>query len=697
MSKPKRYTITAALPYANGPLHIGHIAGAYLPADIYVRYLRLHQKEVAFICGSDEHGAAITLRAKKEGISPKEIIDKYHFINKKAFEDFGIGFDIFHRTSDPLHYETAQEFFKNLNDKGEFTVETTEQYFDEDFRQFLADRYIIGTCPHCKNPNAYGDQCEKCGTALSPTDLINPVSTLSKKTPVLKTTRHWFLPMEKHQEWVQQWIETGKFDEIKAPIIPHDPEKWKSNVYGQCISWLKDGLKSRAMTRDLDWGVPVPLEDAEGKVLYVWLDAPIGYISATRQWAKEKGKNWEDFWKNSDTQLIHFIGKDNIVFHCIIFPIILKSHGGYILPDNVPANEFLNLEGDKISTSRNHAVWLHEYLEEFPDKQDELRYVLTSIAPENGDSEFTWKDYQTRVNSELVAILGNFVNRVMVLYHKYFDGKLNASDQKIDFTDKTVHDAVSKTYDAILENIENYKFRQAQFEVIDLARFGNRFLTENEPWKKHAEEPEKTRDVLNNCLLLIAHLGSCLQPFLPNTSKRIFHMLNLEKDSYLWSDELVFLKGHTLNPAEHLFNKIEDNVIEHQLAKLENAKKINQKDIEVTTHTPQKTNVTFDEFSKMDIRVGTILEAEKVAKTKKLLKLRIDTGLDQRTVVSGIAEYYNPEDIIGQKVSILINLNPRMIAGIESQGMILMAEAADGSLYFVNPKESSINSGAIIK
>lgn len=692
----KRYTITAALPYANGPLHIGHIAGAYLPADIYVRYRRLHGQDVAFICGSDEHGAAITLRAKKEGITPREIIDKYHSINKKAFEDFGIAFDIYHRTSEPLHYETAQDFFRVLNANGEFTIETTEQYYDEDFKQFLADRYIIGTCPHCSNPNAYGDQCEKCGTALSPTDLIHPISTLSRKTPVLKTTRHWFLPMERHQRWVQEWIKDGQFEGMQPPVTAHDPGRWKSNVYGQCTSWLNDGLKSRAMTRDLDWGVPVPAEDAEGKVLYVWLDAPIGYISATRQWAADHGKDWEAYWKDSETKLIHFIGKDNIVFHCIIFPILLKAHGGFILPDNVPANEFLNLEGDKISTSRNHAVWLHEYLEDFPGRRDELRYVLTSIAPETGDSEFTWKDYQTRVNSELVAILGNFVNRVMVLYHKYFEGKVQGAGGKIDFTDDNVHDAVGRTYDALAAHLEAYKFRQALSEVMDLARFGNKYLTENEPWKTHATDPEKTADVLTNCLLLIGHLGACLQPFLPDTAHRIFRMLNLGKERIGWNDALVFNAGHTLQPAEHLFTKIEDSAINIQLEKLAQAKKDNQAPVAIH-HAPQKAAVSFDDFTRMDIRVGTILEAEKVAKTKKLLKLKIDTGLDQRTVVSGIAEYYKPEDIIGQKVCLLLNLQPREITGIQSQGMILMAEGADGTLRFVAPVGEEAGNGSSVK
>jgi len=693
----QRYTITAALPYANGPLHIGHIAGAYLPADIYVRYQKLHGKDVAFICGSDEHGAAITLRAKKEGITPREIIDKYHLLNKQAFEDFGISFDIYHRTSEPLHYQTAQDFFRVLDENGQFIIETTEQYYDEEFKQFLADRYITGTCPNCSNPNAYGDQCEKCGTALSPTELIHPVSTLSRKSPVLKQTRHWFLPMQNHQQWVQQWIEKGTFDGMKDPVASHDPSTWKSNVLGQCISWLRDGLKSRAMTRDLDWGVPVPAKDAEGKVLYVWLDAPIGYISATRQWAADNGKNWEDYWKNKDTRLIHFIGKDNIVFHCIIFPILLKAHGEFILPDNVPANEFLNLEGDKISTSRNHAVWLHEYLLDFPGRKDELRYVLTSIAPENGDSEFTWKDYQTRVNSELVAILGNFVNRVMVLNHKYFEGKVQGRTEKIDITDPLVHDAIGKAYDAIVENVEAYKFRQGLFEVMDLARFGNKYLTEHEPWKKHAQDPEKTAEVLTNCLLLIAHLGACLQPFLPDTSRKIFRMLNLPKEKFSWNDEILLQKDHQLNPAEHLFTKIEDPAIDAQLARLEQARKDNKAASAVTDHAPQKDAVTYDDFMKMDIRVGTIIEAEKVPKTKKLLKLKIDTGLDQRTVVSGIAEHYTPEEVTGQKVSILLNLQPRSIAGIESQGMILMAEAADGTLRFVQPSSSETGNGSVIR
>jgi len=695
MQNPKRYTVTAALPYANGPLHIGHIAGAYLPSDIYVRYLRLwRNRDVAFICGSDEHGAAITLRAKKEGITPKEIVDKYHLINKKAFEDFGISFDIYHRTSDSLHYETAQEIFTNLLNKGKLTVQTTEQFYDEQFKQFLADRYIMGTCPKCANPNAYGDQCEKCGASLSPTELINPRSILSNSTPVLKTTQHWFLPMQNSQDWVDEWIRTGKFAGMEANIAAHNPDEWKGNVKGQCLSWLKDGLKERAMTRDLDWGVPVPLKEAEGKVLYVWLDAPIGYISATKQWAKNTGKDWEPYWKDNETKLVHFIGKDNIVFHCIIFPIILKENGGFILPDNVPANEFLNLEGDKISTSRNHAVWLHEYLEDFEGKKDELRYVLTSIAPENGDSEFTWKDYQTRVNSELLSILGNYVNRVMMLYHKYFEGKVVSKTEKLDFTDQSLHDFVGGVYDAVGKNIEEYKFRQAQFEAMELARFGNKYLTDLEPWKIFATDPEKVREILNNNLILILHLGAVMQPFMPDTAKKIFGLANMPKDEYGWLDELTIANGHQLNPAAHLFTKIEDEAIEKQLAKLEAAKKQNMNSANLL---PQKENVTYDEFSTMDIRVGTIIAAEKVAKTKKLLKLTINTGIDERTVVSGIAEYYNPDEIIGKQILILVNLQPRMLQGIESQGMILMAEAPDGTLRFVNPTGSDSPNGAIVK
>ncbi len=691
---PKRYTVTAALPYANGPLHIGHIAGAYLPADIFVRYLRLLGQDVVFICGSDEHGAAITLRAKKEGVTPKEIIDKYHFINKKAFEDFGISFDIFHRTSEPLHYETAQDFFKTLDAKGSFEIQRTEQFFDEEFQQFLADRYIMGTCPKCGHPDAYGDQCEKCGSSLNPTDLINPRSILSGKTPILKETKHWYLPMQHHQQWLEEWITTGKFEGMQPPIAPHNPEAWKPNVKGQCLSWLKDGLKSRAMTRDLDWGVPVPVKEGEGKVLYVWLDAPIGYISATRQWAADNGKDWRLYWQDENTRLIHFIGKDNIVFHCIIFPIILKAHGGYVLPDNVPANEFLNLEGDKISTSRNHAVWLHEYLQDFPGKQDELRYVLTSIAPENGDSEFTWKDFQTRINSELVAILGNFVNRVMVLYHKYYQGVIQSERKKFLLAEN--EQIVRKTYDALKENIEQYKFRQALFEVMDLARYGNKYLTENEPWKRFATNPQQAEQTLTECILLIAHLGACLQPFLPATAQKIFTMLNLENPSIGWNNPIELKKGHTLNNPQLLFEKIEDEIISQQIEKLKQAKMGNKANSPVITNTPPaKPEITYDDFAKLDLRVGTILEAQKVPKADKLLQLIIDTGLDKRIVVSGIAEHYKPEEIIGKQVTILINLAPRKLRGIESQGMILMAKDDQGKLHFVCP-ETVINPGADI-
>lgn len=690
--KKQRFTITAALPYANGPLHIGHIAGAYLPSDIFVRYQKLHGHDVAFICGSDEHGAAITLRAKLEGITPREIIDKYNQLNQKAFSDFGIDFNIFHRTSLPLHYETAQDFFLQLERNGEFTVERTEQYFDEQFQQFLADRYIQGTCPKCQNPNAYGDQCEKCGSALSPTELIEPRSILSGSKPVLKETQHWFLPMNRHQEWVQEWVEKGSFTGMQPPIVAHNPDAWKSNVKGQCISWLKDGLKPRAMTRDLDWGVPVPLEHAKGKVLYVWLDAPIGYISATKEWAREQGKNWEDYWKNSATRLIHFIGKDNIVFHCIIFPILLKAHGGFILPENIPANEFLNLEGDKISTSRNHAVWLHEYLEDFPGKRDELRYVLTSIAPETGDSEFTWKDYQTRINSELVAILGNFVNRVMVLYHKYFEGTL-PSDKNLDIREKETKERIGNTYDALVSSIENYKFRQGLQEIMDLARYGNKYLQDNEPWKIFAENPVKTREVLNESLMITAHLAACLQPYLPDTSARIFGMLNLPKIRYQWDEEIIFPAGHVLHPAELLFTKIEDDAIQQQLNKLEEAKKKNAAQKSQTD--PIKDAITIEDFTKIDLRVATIKHAQKVPKADKLLQLTLEVGTDERTVLSGIAEHYSPETIIGKQVIVVANLAPRTMRGIESHGMILMAKDADGKLIFVHPEEKTANGSGV--
>ncbi|MFD0750904.1 methionine--tRNA ligase [Mucilaginibacter calamicampi] len=679
----KRYTITSALPYANGPLHIGHLAGAYLPADIFVRFLRLKKKDVVYICGSDEHGAAITIKAKKEGTTPQAIIDKYHQQIKQSFEDFGIGFDIYHRTSAPIHHDLSQEFFLNLYEKGEFVEQFSEQYFDEDFQQFLADRYIIGTCPNCHNDNAYGDQCERCGTSLNPTDLINPISTLSGKPPVLKATKHWYLPLDKYQPWLEQWIDQKEGE-------------WKVNVFGQCKSWLKSGLQPRSMTRDLDWGIDVPLEEAKGKKLYVWMDAPIGYISATKQWAIDKGKDWQLYWKKQeneadDTCLIHFIGKDNIVFHCIIFPSILHAHGDYVLPQNVPANEFLNLEGDKLSTSRNHAVWLHEYLEEFPGKQDELRYVLTSILPETSDSEFTWKDYQARVNNELVAILGNFVNRVMILMHKFYGGKVEGD---IKLTDGYLNDEIGIFYDALDSSLKNYRFRQGLQSVMDIARLGNKYLTDKEPWKTIKTNPDDARDALHNCLFIIGHLATCLQPFLPATAKKIFGMLNLP-EQFTFDEELVFSNGHQLNAAALLFEKVEDDVIDKQIEKLNNKKEAAVV-VEEVPVAPAKENINYESFAAMDIRTGTILTAEKVAKTKKLLKLTIDTGIDQRTVVSGIAEYFEPEAIIGQKVSILVNLEPRDIKGITSQGMILMAENAEGKLTFVAPVNDFSN-GSVVR
>lgn len=683
----KRYTITSALPYANGPLHIGHLAGAYIPGDIFVRYLRLNDKDVVYVCGSDEHGAAITIRAKKEGITPQEIIDKYNTQIKESFEEFGISFDIYHRTSEPIHHALSQEFFLNLYEKGEFIEKFSEQYYDEDFNQFLADRYIVGTCPNCKSEGAYGDQCEKCGTSLSPTDLINPISTLSGKTPVLRKTKHWYLPLDKYQPWLEKWLIEGKKDVLK------------SNVFGQCQSWLKSGLQPRSMTRDLDWGVDVPLKEAAGKKLYVWLDAPIGYISATKQWAIDNGKNWEDYWKKQenpedDSCLIHFIGKDNIVFHCIIFPAILHAHGEYILPDNVPANEFLNLEGDKLSTSRNHAVWLHEYLEEFPGKQDELRYVLTSILPETSDSEFTWKDFQARVNNELVAIFGNFVNRVMVLSHKYFDGKV-LSGSPLNEVDQNVFAELAKFPDAITGSIQQYRFREALAQFMNVARLGNKYLADEEPWKVIKTDEERVKTVLNVATQIVANLAVLAQPFLPKTATKLFEMLDFSQVN--WADAgkaNLIADEHQLSEVQLLFEKITDEQVEFQLNKLAEAKIANAA-ANVKTE-PAKANIAFEDFTKLDIRVGTILEAEKVAKTKKLLKIKIDTGIDQRTVVSGIAEFFSPEDIIGKQVSILVNLEPRDIKGITSQGMILMAEDADGRLDFVNPT-SFIKPGSTIR
>ncbi|HVW13307.1 MAG TPA: methionine--tRNA ligase [Mucilaginibacter sp.] len=686
LNKFKRFTITSALPYANGPLHIGHLAGAYLPADIFVRYLRLKKKDVVYICGSDEHGAAITIKAKKENTTPQAIIDKYHSQIKQSFEQFGISFDIYHRTSSAIHHDLSQEFFLNLYEKGEFVEKYSEQYFDEDFQQFLADRYITGTCPNCKYPNAYGDQCENCGTSLNPTDLINPISTLSGKPPVLKPTKHWYLPLDKYQPWLEKWI-----DEKEG--------EWKVNVFGQCKSWLKSGLQPRSMTRDLDWGIDVPLEEAKGKKLYVWMDAPIGYISATKQWALDHDKDWTLYWKkqkheDDDTCLIHFIGKDNIVFHCIIFPAILRAHGEYVLPQNVPANEFLNLEGDKLSTSRNHAVWLHEYLAEFPGKQDELRYVLTSILPETSDSEFTWKDYQARVNNELVAILGNFVNRVMILMHKFFAGKIETTNEKVVLKDEIIGYELFRIWGEIEQNIENYRFRQGMQAVMDIARVGNRYLTEKEPWKTIKTDPADARLALHNCLVLIGHLASAMQPFLPASAEKVLKMLNWPEDKIDFNGEVSFKNGHQLNTAGLLFEKVEDSVIEQQIARLQ-AKKpaIHAAAPQIV---PAKENINYEAFAAMDIRIGTIMAAEKVAKTKKLLKLTIDTGLDTRTVVSGIAEHYEPETIVGKKVSLLANLEPREIKGIISQGMILMAEDSEGKLTFVSPQDP-FNNGSVIR
>lgn len=675
----KRHTITAALPYANGPLHLGHIAGCYLPADIYSRYLKAKGKDVLFVCGSDEHGAAITLRAKKEETTPQAIVDKNHTIIEKAFNDFGIEFDIYHRTSSKLHHETASEFFKDMYEKGAFIEQTTEQFYDEENNQFLADRYIVGTCPKCDSDGAYGDQCEKCGSTLSPTELINPKSTISGNIPILKETTHWFLPMNKHEKWLKEWIETGKLEGVQQ----HDASTWRKQVIGQCKSWIDNGLLPRSITRDLDWGIKVPVEGGEGKVLYVWFDAPIGYISASKQWAKDNNKNWEDYWKKEDTELVHFIGKDNIVFHAIIFPIILKTHGDYILPTNVPANEFLNLEGDKISTSRNWAVWLHEYLEDFPNKEDELRYVLTSIAPETKDSEFTWKDYQTRINSELVAIFGNFVNRSVVLTHKYYDGLVPAKGSLTDY-DNEVLTAIEATKQKVDELLTAYKFRDAQTEAMTLARLGNKYLADTEPWKLIKTDPETVKTIMNIALQLSNALSEIFVPFLPNTSKKLKTMLN--------SKGLTILpEGHQINKAELLYQKIEDDAIEAQIEKLK-ATTVKQSNPKAK---PMKDEITFDEFTKMDIRISTILTAEKHPKADKLLVMTVDTGIDERTIVSGIAEHYKPEDVLGKQVSVLINLAPRKIRGVESQGMILMAENNEGNLAFVSPEKVIDNGGEV--
>ncbi|MCX7986541.1 MAG: methionine--tRNA ligase [Bacteroidales bacterium] len=677
MNEFERYTVTAALPYANGPVHIGHLAGVYIPADIYVRYLRLKGKDVIYVCGSDEHGVPITIKARQENVSPQAIVDRYHTMIKQSFEAFGISFDIYSRTTSPIHYQTASEFFLTLYRKNEFIEKESEQYYDEEAQQFLADRYIMGTCPHCGNERAYGDQCEKCGTSLNATDLINPRSVLSGKPPVLRKTSHWYLPLDKHESWLKQWI----LEEHK---------EWKTNVYGQCKSWLDLGLQPRAVSRDLDWGIPVPLENAKGKVLYVWFDAPIGYISAT----KELTPNWEKYWKDPKTRIIHFIGKDNIVFHCIVFPAMLKAHGEFILPDNVPANEFLNLEGDKISTSRNWAVWLHEYLNDFPGKEDVLRYVLTANAPETKDNDFTWKDFQTRNNSELVAILGNFVNRAMVLTHKYFDGIVPHPAQ-VGSYENEIKEQLKTLRFSIEDNIENFRFREALKEYMNIARLGNKYLADTEPWAIIKTNPEYVKTILYYSLQIAANLAIMGEPFLPFSSKKLANMLHLPQSNWNLAGDINILPvGHQLGKSELLFEKIEDAAIEKQLEKLHQS---NQSNIPASSIVePQKPHVSYDDFSKMDIRVGTIIEAEKVAKTKKLLKLTIDTGIDKRTVVSGIAEYFEPENIIGRQVCILVNLEPREIKGIVSHGMILMAEDRDGRLEFVVPS-APVTSGSQVK
>lgn len=676
-SRFKRYCITTALPYANGPVHIGHLAGVYVPADIYARYLRSMKEDVLLIGGSDEHGVPITIKARKEGVSPQDIVDRYHNIIKQSFQEFGISFDIYSRTTSPIHNRTASDFFKDLYDKGKFVERTSKQYYDAEAETFLADRYITGTCPHCGNEKAYGDQCEACGTSLSATDLINPKSTLSGAVPQLKETKHWYLPLNEYEDFMRQWILEGH-------------KEWKTNVYGQCKSWIEQGLQERAVTRDLDWGVKVPLPDAEGKVLYVWFDAPIGYISNTKEL---KPDDWEKWWKDSDTKLVHFIGKDNIVFHCIIFPAMLKAAGNYILPENVPANEFLNLEGDKISTSRNWAVWLHEYLKDFPGKQDVLKYVLCANAPETKDNDFTWKDFQTRNNSELVAIFGNFVNRTMVLTHKYFGGKVPAKGELTDYDKQTIEE-ISLYPEKIGRSIEQYRFREALNELMNLARTGNKYLTENEPWKTIKTDEARTATVLNISLQICANLAVLASPFMPITAEKLAKMLNMQPVAWFEAGNVDLLSESTeINAPELLFEQIDDKTIALQIEKLQQTKKENA--LSEASVEAQKEIISFDDFAKTDIRVGTILSAEKVAKTKKLLKLTVDTGIDKRTIVSGIAEYCKPEEIVGKQVSVLVNLAPKNIKGIESHGMILMAENPDGSLCFVSPEKTTKNGGTI--
>ena len=673
----KRKMITAALPYANGPVHIGHLAGVYIPADVYARFQRNTGQEVAFICGSDEHGIPITIRAKKEGITPQDVVDKYHEIIKKSFVDLGISFDEYSRTTSKKHYEVSQEFFLNLYNKGKFEEEISEQFFDEQAGEFLADRYIVGTCPKCNNENAYGDQCEKCGSTLSPTELINPKSMLSGNTPILKETKNWYLPLNEYENFLNEWIIKGHQDD------------WKPNVYGQVKSWLNDGLKPRAMTRDLNWGVPVPLPNAEGKVLYVWFDAPIGYISFTQEWAEKNGKNWKDFWQNEETDLIHFIGKDNIVFHCIIFPSMMKAHGDYIMPKNVPAFEFLNLENDKISTSRSWAVWAHEYVEDFPDQQDALRYALLSSAPETKDNNFTWKDFQTKNNSELVGIFGNFINRVTVLTQKYYNG-IVPQPNEFEQVDKDLYHEMQQIPEKIGKNLDEFRFRDALTEMMNLARLGNKYLADEEPWKVIKDNPERVKTQMFCALQVAGALAYLCEPFLPFTSQKMKSVLNLgDKNWYEVLNTPPIPTGHQINEMPLLFSKIEDDVIEAQIKKLENTKINNQKTN--PNANPMKEQISFDDFTKIDLRTATILEAEKVEKADKLLKLKVDTGVDVRTVVSGIAESFSPEEIIGKQVMILLNLAPRKIRGIESQGMLLLTTKPDGKLSFVTPDEKVEN------
>jgi len=681
MSSSKRYTVTAALPYTNGPIHIGHLAGVYVPADIYARYLRLTGNDVAYICGSDEHGVAIPMRAKKEGVSPQEIIDKYHTIIKQSFKDFGISFDNYSRTSSKIHHKTASDFFIDLHKKGDFIEQVTAQLYDAEANQFLADRFVIGTCPKCGFEESYGDQCEHCGTSHNGTDLINPKSAITGNTPTLKETKHWFLPLDKHESFLREWILDG-----------HKSD-WKSNVLGQVKSWIDDGLRPRAVTRDLEWGIPVPVDGGEGKVLYVWFDAPIGYISSTKEWAEREGKNWEDYWKDENTKLVHFIGKDNIVFHCIIFPSMLKAHGDYILPENVPANEFLNLEGNKLSTSKNWAVWLHEYLEEFPNQQDVLRYTLTANAPENKDNDFTWKDFQAKNNNELVAIFGNFINRVVVLTNKYYDGQVPVAGEFTEVDEDTLA-AIKHFPESIGKSIQRYRFREASQELMNLARLGNKYLADEEPWKVIKVDKERVKTIMYVALQISAALAVVSEPFLPFTSDKLKKMLHISNENERsWNDvsekEILLPSNHQIGSAELLFSKIEDKTVTTQLEKLAATKKANEQENKVIE--PQKETIDFEDFTKLDMRVGTILEAVKVAKTKKLLQLKVDVGIDVRTIVSGIAESFSPEDIIGQQVTVLTNLAPRKIRGVESQGMILMTDTPDGKLAFVEPEQKVSN------